>query len=141
MSEQLYRRPPARTARADSRDRCTTGSPPDAAVRSLLGLKQSSSCPARRASRAVLNGAGLGVISLKAEAAMPGGRKKLWRLFEEVEGDCTKVKCLVGGCPAVISRGPTGTARSKLNSSGMTNHAKAKHPDDYNEVRTETLIS
>ena len=72
---------------------------------------------------------------------MPGGRKKLWRLFEEVEGDFTKVKCLVGGCPSVISRGPTGTARSKLNSSGMTNHAKAKHPEDYNEVKTETLIS
>ena len=66
---------------------------------------------------------------------MPNGRKKIWSLYEEQEEDYTKVKCLVGNCVTVISRGKTGTLRAKLNSSGPVNHAKLKHPDEYNEVR------
>ena len=30
-----------------------------------------------------------------AKAAMSGGRKKLWRLYEELEDDYTKVKCCI----------------------------------------------
>ena len=65
------------------------------------------------------------------------GRKKLkvWRYYQEVPGDYTKVICTVEGCVKEISRGKTGAKRSQCNSTNMLKHTMAKHPEEWKIVQ------
>ena len=55
----------------------------------------------------------------------------MWRLFEELEDDYTRVKCLVTGCTSIIRRGKAGSKRGDLNSNNMVRHAKTPHPEEW----------
>ncbi len=67
---------------------------------------------------------------------MPGFRKlPVWDYYQEVDGDYTKVRCLVQGCDKVISRGKTGAKRSKCNSNNMNKHTEAKHPEIWRQIK------
>ena len=64
-------------------------------------------------------------------------RLKVWRFFEELEGDYTKVKCLVTGCSSILSRGKPGSKRGDLNSNNMVRHVREKHPEQHNTIVEE----
>ena len=55
----------------------------------------------------------------------------MWHLFEELEDDYTRVKCLVTGCTSIIRRGKAGSKRGDLNSNNMVRHARTHHPEEW----------
>ena len=61
----------------------------------------------------------------------------MWRLFEELEDDYTRVKCLVTGCTSIIRRGKAGSKRGNLNSNNMVRHAKTHHPEEWKIIEEE----
>ena len=61
----------------------------------------------------------------------------MWRLFQELEEDYTKVQCLVTGCTSILSRGRPGSKRGDLNSNNMVRHARDCHPNEFKEIMEE----
>ena len=61
----------------------------------------------------------------------------MWRLFEELVDDYTRVKCLVTGCTSIIRRGKAGSKRGDLNSNNMVRHAKTHHPEEWKIIEEE----
>ena len=48
-------------------------------------------------------------------------------------GDPTFVICQIQGCLAKISRGKTGTERSRLSNTGMSTHLESAHKKEWGE--------
>ena len=61
-------------------------------------------------------------------------RSPLWNYFKEDEADKTNAICKVGECKKVISRGKTGTEKSRLSNTGMRGHLKSCHKSEYDEL-------
>ena len=57
----------------------------------------------------------------------------LWEYFKEEVGDPTFVICQIQGCQAKISRGKTGTERSRLSNTGMSTHLESAHKKEWGE--------
>ena len=70
----------------------------------------------------------------------PVKRSVIWEYFQEDEIDYTNAKCSVPGCKRpLVSRGKTGTPRSKLSTTNLTSHLYTYHPkkfNDYNEKKS-----
>ena len=60
-------------------------------------------------------------------------KSSLWDYFEEVVGDPTFVMCKVGNCGKNISRGKTGTPRSRLSNTGLRTHLRQVHRNEWEE--------
>ena len=58
---------------------------------------------------------------------MPPKRKNIWEHFTEFPDDPSKVS--YNHCKRTISRGKTGSAKSKLATGGMTTHLSAFHKE------------
>ena len=57
----------------------------------------------------------------------------LWDYFDEETVDPTNAICKVDGCPKKISRGKTGTLKSRLSNTGMRTHLRTCHVKEWAE--------
>ena len=64
-------------------------------------------------------------------------RLKVWRIFEEIEDDFCRVRCIVTGCTSILRRGKAGSKRGDLNSNNMVRHAKTHHPEEWKIIEEE----
>ena len=60
-------------------------------------------------------------------------QSSLWNYFVEDVNDYTNAVCKIGDCNKIISRGKTGTARSRLSNTGMRSHIKTSHSKEWQE--------
>ena len=61
----------------------------------------------------------------------------LWDYFQEEVEDPTSVSCRIGDCSRKISRGKTGTPKSRLSNTGMRSHLKKCHEKEWLEFLTK----
>ena len=61
----------------------------------------------------------------------------LWEYYKEEVSDPSFVICQVEGCKARISRGKTGTGRSRLSNTGMSTHLESTHKREWGEYLTK----
>ena len=64
---------------------------------------------------------------------MPKKTSHLWDYFEEEVADPTSVICQVDNCKKKISRGKTGTDKSRLSNTGMRTHLMSCHGIEWQE--------
>ena len=57
----------------------------------------------------------------------------LWKHFVEDTNDPSNVVCKIGECRKLISRGKTGTPKSRLSNTGMRSHLKTAHMKEWQE--------
>ena len=60
-------------------------------------------------------------------------RSSLWSHYQEKADDPTTVVCKIGECRKEISRGKSGTPRSRLSNTGMRSHLKNCHAKEWQE--------
>ena len=63
----------------------------------------------------------------------PKKTSHLWDYFEEEVADSTSVICQVDNCKKKISRGKTGTDKSRLSNTGMRTHLMSCHGIEWQE--------
>ena len=63
----------------------------------------------------------------------------LWDYYVEEVADPTSVLCQVVNCKQKISRGKTGTERSRLSNTGMRTHLMTAHGKEWQEFLTKEI--
>ena len=64
----------------------------------------------------------------------------LWDYFDEETVDPTNAICKVDGCPKKISRGKTGTLKSRLSNTGMRTHLRTCHVKEWSEKKKNKVM-